>query len=295
MKRQIILLFGFCLLLPGMANAQKKASQQKQNVIQVQDSATYAVGENEAITLCDARDKCILKARVNAIKNKFGERITVHEEELNENYFRQVLAECRADWLKDVGKPVLSASYQDGVLTFTAKVKGLIRESSATKIDIKYNLLTNGGRETNVFENEGSLFLKFKSPADGFLYVWLCDDAGKIATRLLPYVGGNQDGYRIRRNKEYIFFNPEENNGEDGTIQNCYMTLSSDLVEVEKNRVVIVFSSKPIPPCELVRDRKSEFEYARLETFTDWLYRCRIGDMNVFEESITIQKKNKEQ
>ena len=292
MKRQIVLLLGFCLLLPGMANAQKKASQQKQNVIQVEGSATYAVGENEAITLCDARDKCILKAKVDAIKNKFGERITVHEEELNENYFRQVQSECKAEWLKDVGKPVLSASYQDGVLTFTAEVKGMIREIQTTPIDIKYTILTNGRRETDVFNVGERLMLRFSSPADGYVAVYLLDDISDDASRILPY-NASEDGYSIRRNKEYIFFDKDE----DKAATEYKMNLANSDNEVEKNRLVIIFSKKPIPPCEAVVDMKNIIDHTNIATFNSWLFRCQNNDagMEVRRDMITIQKNNKEQ
>lgn len=288
MKRQIILLFSFYLLLPGMANAQKNSSPQKQNAIQVQGSATYSVGENEAITLSDAREKCILRAKVDAIKNKFGERITIHEEELNENYFRQVLAESRADWLMDVGKPVLSASYQDGVLTLRAEVKGMIREIRTTPIDIKYSILTNGRRETDVFNVGERLMLRFSSPADGYVAVYLLDDISDDASRILPY-NASEDGYSIRRNKEYIFFDKDE----DKKATEYNMNVANNNNEVEKNRLVIIYSKKPIPPCEAVVDMKNVIDHTSIATFNSWLLRCQNSDagMEVRRDMITIQNK----
>ena len=288
MKRQIALLLSLCLLLPGMAEAQETTSPQKQNVIQVQGSATYTVGENEAITLCDAREKCVLRAKVNAIKKMFGERITVQEEELDENYFRQVLAESGAEWLKDVGEPVLGASYQGRVLTLSAEVKGMIREYKTAPTGIKYTILTNGRHETDVFNPGERLILRFSSPADGYVAVYLLDDISDDASRILPY-NASEDGYSIRAGKEYIFFDKEE----DKAATEYSMNLANKDNEVEKNSLVIIYSKKPIPPCEAVANTENIIDHTCIATFNSWLFNCQSNDagMEVLRDIITIQKR----
>lgn len=285
MKRQIVLLFSLCLLLSAASWAQNRTQAQGQKEIFVEGKGTYAVGENEAITLNHAKENAILRAKVNAIKNEFGERISIHEEELNDNYFRRVQAESRADWLHDVGKPTISVTYEGGVLTFHAEVKGIIREISAPKIDVKYKMLAGGGRETNTIVSGEQIFLKFKSPVDGNVAVYLIDDINKIATRMLPYHRSEQ-GFSVKAGKEYIFFDQEED------ANAVLYKLSTDL-EVETNRIAIIFSKNRIPPCDFVEDNNSSLDYTSLEAFNTWLYKCQNKDagMVVCWETETIQKR----
>lgn len=283
-----VLLLCLCLLQSGMTWAQKKP-QPKPNEIPVQGYATYSVGEDEAIYLSEVRDKCILRAKVNAIKAKFGERISVKEEALNDHYFQQVLAESRADWLRDVGKPKVSASYEDGLLTFTAEVKGVIREIKVSKIDVQYKVLTNDGRETTVLNDGERLLLNFKSPIDGYVAVYLLDDINDSATRLLPY-DGNEEGYSVKRNKDYVFF--DKSVDRDAT----EYSLRTDL-EIERDRLAIIFSKNPVPPCQSVRNNKSSLDNVSLGAFEAWLSKSRNMDagMVVLYETITILNNKKQQ
>ena len=288
MKTRAILLFSLCLLLTNASSwAQNMAQRTKQNEIQVQGRATYSVGENEAITLSDAKERCLLRARINAIKEHFGDRIAVIEEEVNDSYFRQVLAESKADWLRDLGKPFISVSYQNDILTFSAAVKGVIREIASSPINIKHKMLTSGDRETNVFDDGDRFFLSLQSPVDGYAAVYLLDDVNKVATRMLPY-DANEYGYDIKRGREYLFFdrNVDRAAGE--------FVLRTDL-ETEKNRLVIIFSKKPIPPCEAILDRRSSVDNSKLEAFNNWLYRCQSMDtgMVVIRDVITIKNNKK--
>ncbi len=275
-------MLGLCLLMSAPASAQKKAAKPAQKEILTEGKATYTVGENEAITLGEARETCINLARANAINNVFGDRIMVGEEVLNDNYFQRLLVDNRADWLRDVTKPRVTATYVDGVLTFTAVVKGMIRETPSASIDVRYKVFTTGGHETTSFNDSDRFYLNFSSPADGYIIVYLIDYDDDEAALLLPE-DGSADGYSVKRNKEYSFF--------DGVDKG--LRLRTDR-QVAHNQLVIAFSKNPIPPCAAIRDSKGSIEKTTVETFNNWLYNCQLRDtdMKVVRETITIQNKN---
>lgn len=125
-------------------------------------------------------------------------------------------------------------------------------------------------------------------------------DEGDNAIRLLPYTNSHEISYKIKADKEYLFFSRKKlNENDDANIVDEYLLYAGK--PVEYNRVYIIFS-----PNEFVhpKDGKSgtvsaggvKLNLPRSLSFNDmqeWLLKNRSRDkqMQVIRKEIVIRKK----
>lgn len=112
MKKTFIFLLVLGLLLPKASWAQKEEK--------VHSSYTFALGWNDNITLNEARHRCIELAKAEAIKEKFGELITIDviSDDIDTGgtdsksfFWENTIAKAKGIWLIDEKEPEISVSY----------------------------------------------------------------------------------------------------------------------------------------------------------------------------------------
>lgn len=156
--------------------------------------------------------------------------------------------------------------------------------------------------KTTNFKNNDPFYLYFKSPANGFLTVFI--DDGLKCQRLLPYQVMNEkykDGVPINSDQEYFLFSREKNYsyfGDENKADECNMV--ADKIQ-DQNRIFVIFSTTPIPKPELKEgmgsNELSDFEKQggwrvpkalASEEFQKWLINNRLHNRNISVKTIDI-------
>lgn len=256
-----------------------------QKIIDVHGTYIYEVGDNDNITLREAKLKCVELAKADAIKAEFGELITsdvidtnaeTNGETTTSYFWENTVAMAKGDWLGDTKDPQIDIEYKENKLIFKAEVWGKAREIIQSKADLKWKILKeNDGKkeETNRFRNGERVFLSFRSPADGYVAVYLIQ-ADDETSCLLPYRSDPTGRFQIKRGKEYIFFDQEIDPNAS------YYKLSTQHA-MEDNQLVIIYSPNPFTKCNDVSGDPKHPNSLNTHDFQKWLLRCQRSDSDM--------------
>ena len=114
MRNTKIVALWLMLCLPMLAEAQK--------VVDVHGKGTYVVGENDNITLTEAKLRCLEWAKTDAIEKAFGKSITSNIIDTNVSssgaegtvessfFWMNTEAMSRGDWLGDTRDPEITVA-----------------------------------------------------------------------------------------------------------------------------------------------------------------------------------------
>ena len=292
MMSYIRLFLSLCIMMPFVAVAQR--------TVTVNGTYTYIVGDNDDISLREAKVKCIELAKAEAIKAEFGEMITsdVIDTNLETNgeatssfFWENTVAMAKGDWLGDTKSPELDIEYKDGKLVFKAKVWGKVREIVQAKTDLKWNIMKEilGQKsETTSFVSGERIFVRFRSPSDGYVAVYLIVGDDETSC-LLPYRKDPSGMFKVRNGKEYIFFDKDEDP------RASFYKLST-LHEKEANQLVVIYSPNPFAKCTDITGDARHPNSLSTHDFQKWLLKCQRADrdMVVAKKWVTIRKNNSE-
>lgn len=292
MMSYIRLFLSMCIMMPFVAVAQR--------TVTVNGTYTYIVGDNDDISLREAKVKCIELAKAEAIKAEFGEMITsdVIDTNLETNgeatssfFWENTVAMAKGDWLGDTKSPELDIEYKDGKLVFKAEVWGKVREIVQAKTDLKWNIMKEilGQKsETTSFVSGERIFVRFRSPSDGYVAVYLIVGDDETSC-LLPYRKDPSGMFKVRNGKEYIFFDKDEDP------RASFYKLST-LHEKEANQLVVIYSPNPFAKCTDITGDARHPNSLSTHDFQKWLLKCQRADrdMVVAKKWVTIRKNNSE-
>lgn len=265
-----------------------------QNIISVNGEYTYYAPS--IMTLEEAKEEAARQTRIQVLAAKFGTMINSTSTLILENkdrgdkvYSRSdvstySLHEVKGEWLEDTKAPVQKISYDDSMPNTTiihTKVWGRAREIVA-KAEVEVSLLKDTLKQavTDVFKNEQSFYLYFKSPVSGHIAVYLLDPDEDMAYCLLPAEGDDKGSFPVNADKEYILFKEDPS----------YMFTTER--SVVYNHISIIFS-----PNEFFKpnDERQEDEYYQLpralqiKEFEKWLVRCKVRDNQLVDSRITVK------
>lgn len=276
-RKTINLLLLLCANLPMSVSAQK--------TVDVHAEYSYEVGENDNITLREARRKCLELAKAEAIKAEFGELITsdvidtnveTNGEATSSFFWENTVAMAKGDWLGDTQPPQFDVQYIDNKLIFKVEVWGKAREIVQSKAELKWKILkdTDGEKEeTNRFRNGEKVYLSFRSPADGYLAVYLIMGDDDTAC-LLPYKNEPSGRFQIKRGKEYMFFDREVD-------PSASQYKLSTKYAMEDNQLVVIYSPNPFTKCNDVTGDAKHPNSLSTHDFQKWLLRCQRADSDM--------------
>lgn len=287
-KTLLLLLFIACL--PTFGLAQKTSA--------LHGTYTYEVGDNDNITLREAKRKCIELAKAAAIKAEFGELITsdvidsnveTNGEATSSFFWENTVAMAKGDWLGDTRDPEIHIEYIDGKLVFTAEVWGTAREIMQARTDLEWKVMKDGsdGKEEAQQLNSGERFyVSFRSPADGYVAVYLIENDDNTSC-LLPYRKNTTGRHQIKSGRDYVFFDKET----DPNATPYNLTTQN---ESEDNQLVIIYSPNPFTKCNDVSKNSKRPNALTTHDFQKWLLKCQRADrdMIVNKRWIRINKKS---
>ena len=263
---------------------------------------TYIAPEYQSLS--EAKQTAINKAKIQALADEFGTIVsqtnttTIHsnngKSENNFNTYSET--EVRGIWIKDTQEPEISISYTNNNIMFKVTVCGKAKEIKSNPIELNITTLNSGyhnneenpyieGRETTEFSNGDFFSVRFQSPVNGYIAIFLRDDNNGIVFTQLPYI--NSDGYAIevKSNKAYEFLN---NN--DPQYPYKTSTILTANKEIETNTLIVVFSRKKFH-ISLSNQGEwfPEIEYNRFKKWINGL--CAFDNTTQVKEiSLTIKK-----
>lgn len=255
----------------------------------------------------EGREIALNRARIQAIEREFGTVVSqnnlteiVTENGRSDMSFTSIgSSEVKGEWIETLGNPEYEVSYTDDLLTIRCRVRGRIREIVSPPVDFKAEVLCNGitpkFARTDFCDGD-DLYVSFVSPVDGYLAIYLRDEA-RNAFRLLPYPGQPGGSNAVQADRKYLFFSEDVASSDDGgQYVTCYH-LTADK-PVETNFLYIIFSpvkfSIPVDyEYQGVNDPQQRPRMLGFAEYEKWLAGCRRHDreMRVMEIPVSIRQK----
>ena len=286
----------FILLLLLLASLPAAA----QKIQKVCGEYTYYVPEN--VSRSAAMRTALERAKIQALADAFGTTIsrtntttmTNRDGRSAVDFMTIGASEVRGEWIETIGEPVYSEPfYEHGMLVLNVKVKGRAREIKGAGVAYEARLLCNGITprfESDSFRSGDDLYLYFKSPADGFLTVYLYDHTSGRVYCLLPYKASSASAYSIEHDRSYVFFSAKTATDNERAIVDEYtMTCSRP---TEHNTIYIVFSPNMFAKANTKVSEELVPRELSSDDFQKWLAKCRMHDvdMKVEKKMITLSK-----
>lgn len=261
----------------------------------VEGEYTFYAPEN--MSPAEARRVALERAMTTAIANEFGTLVSQYsstvlknDESFSvDNFFSIGGSEVKGEWVRTIGEPEYTISYESDMLVVKVKVKGEAREIETASINFDVRTLRNGTTlrfESYEFKNNDDMFLYFKSPEAGYVAVFLLDEATTDVSMLLPYASSSVSSYPVRRGKAYVFFSENTCEKEDvGEVENYVLICNAD---VEYNSIYVVFSPDKFTS-PLSEKRHLDVPVITYEEFNKWLTRNRKHNKRMNVQTITVK------
>ena len=280
MKKTALIAILSCMLLTLCAQTRKI-------------SGTYIYYADPSMSVKEAKAAAIENARVQALAKEFGTLIvqsTLSQEQQKQgrenSYFMQLnTSEVKGEWIEDTKEPeaVITATLPDDVMVIEATVHGKARPISNEAAEFETMVLRNGTEQrfaaTN-FKNGDDLYLYFKSPANGYVAVYLIDES-QTAYCLLPYANDPNGQQPVEHGKEYVFFSPEYvYDVPRNIIDQVYMTCDDE--NVEHNQLYVIYSpnifTKAVDDDKQTNDGRLLPRQLSVKDFSRWLGKLSSHD-----------------
>lgn len=261
-----------------------------QRVVNICGEYKYIVPEN--VSLAEAKAIAIERARLTAIANEFGTTVsqtnlaTTHiENGTTRNDFLSLgETEVKGDWLGDTKESEIRPVYENNQLVIYASVCGKVRELKTAEVELRMQIMSNG-IETERFKNNDKVAIRFKSPVNGYVAIFVRDDNAGIVSCMLPYANENGKARVVKNSKEYIYLSTD-----DPIYPYQEETILVTNKKVEFNTFVLVFAETEF--AMPLSDMGEFVPELSVESFQRWLRRNRMSDktMQTIEKTIQINK-----
>lgn len=280
------------VLTLGLMTVAFDASSQR--TAKVSGKYTYIVTDNDNVTLKEAKIKAIDMARAEAIKNEFGTLVVsdfinsdkVVDDELSSFFLMDTSSSLKGEWLGDEKDPEVNLECVNGDIWFTAEVWGSAREIVRAKTDLTWEVQKKVNEtkvEADEFNSGERFFVKFKSPADGYIAAYLITGDDDTAC-LLPYRKDTTGRFKVKGRTEYELFDKAA----DPTAS--YYKLSTNQLQ-EYNQLVLIYSPNPFTKCTDVSNDPRRPNTLSQKDFAKWLLKNQRADndMVVYRKWLSIK------
>ncbi len=219
---------------------------------------TYSAILPKNKTIEEFESYCITQARLSALGNHFGYRVSEvtinnvkeNNQQLDENF--QVLTQTNVlgEWISDNSAPKITWQCNNNQLEVTVSINGnAIAYPSGGRL--QWNISTF--REIacthpiSTFSNEDNLFLKLKCSNPGYINVFYWDHAQQEVVRLLPSAQYNDlNGIKIKGDQYYTLFKNPSDFKEHPTMLDLQVSISKPEDKIQNDEVIILYSEKEI-------------------------------------------------
>lgn len=260
-------------------------------------SGSYTLHAPSSMTVEEAKRVALDRAKINAVENAFGSKVTQNNSTLisninghSDSYFHSMGgSEIKGEWIETFGNPQFNINYKENQLIVECSVKGKVREIIQPEIEFETKVLKNGTTEkfiSNDFHDGDDLYLLFKSSVDGHIAIFL--NQNQQVYRLLPYKRDNNPAFWVTKNTDYTFFDKSGNKESNIDEYELYADNEVDLAEL-----IILFTPSLPGLLPLAKDRNDEPLSMDFSTFNDWIVKKRNKDVysRLIVLPITIKRK----
>ena len=245
----------------------------------------------------DCKRMALEGARLEALK-QFGTQLQQNtlttesdrDGEASTHFLNLTSTEVRGEWLGDLEAPRYDAPRfdSDGNIIVTCHVKGRARaiENQAAKFaaSVLKGCSLPECADTH-FADGQDMRLLFRAPTDGYVAVFLSEENGNVC-RLLPYAASTDDLHKVRKNREYVFFDPTMADRSDPTPVD-ELVMHTDRAQ-EFNTLVVIFSPNPfaMPPTRFTDDLTPRS--LTNEEFQRWFIASKIHDPKMGQQTFNL-------
>lgn len=291
--------FTFLLTLPTFLTfAQKVQKTSGQAQIRMENNMTFEQAQNHAEEL----------AIIDAIEKVFGTYVEQQfEMDIDDGKTTYNIiggTKIKGEWIETIDKEFKNYNQSEKdqfgereVLYISCSITGKAREivPKATIVSIPLNSPNKINRTYDFIDGE-DFYLFFQSPVKGYLSVFI--DDGNMVCRILPYTNmrlSEQNGVRIKSDKEYIFFSKEISEYKPHEVESIEVFTNKS---IEYNYIYIVFSEnpfiKPILNSPESQNNDSQLKSITLVKFQKWLEKNRGSSLSFQDSKIKIRIRAKE-
>ena len=239
-------------------------------------------------SLNDCKRYALEQARIAALAKEFGTNVSqdIYQRDIvsgntESTYFNMLNStEVNGEWIADEGEPKYEIGYgNDNLPVVTCRIKGKARKISNVAVEFDAKVLRNGNEERFAdtrFREGDEMKVLFRAPVDGYVLIYLVDDSN-TAYSLLPYSNSTDGVIRVKRDRDYVFFDAKKADKAFGEPDELLMTLS-DGNAVEHNHCYVIFSPQPFTKA---LDRAGKDLQPRMLAHADFqkgLVNCRKRD-----------------
>jgi hypothetical protein len=236
-------------LLPNNCFAQKTKTEVGKCQIKIE----------ETISEADVKRKCIELARIDAIRNAFGDVIVqgnstyIQNKNTGEKTETQNVFNFYSDtyvngeWIEDIAEPKINKTVQNNETWLSVEIKCKVRELQPTVVKFwsKSASCPDVKCQTEQFNDGQDFCLLFKTPVNGYLAVYLDVPMDGKTYRILPYKQYATEGsILVKADNDYIFFSKKHSQLENASyIDEMTLTLTQKGIS-ESNKLFVLFSPK---------------------------------------------------
>lgn len=267
------------------------------NLREANVKGTYTYYGDGSHTPAECKRLALEGARLQAIAQEFGTVVSqdVVQHDLvdasgESTYFSALHStEVKGEWIADEGDPEYKVSLDaDGNIVVECTVKGRARELSNESVDFEALVLRNGsGRQfmDTRFRKGDDLRMMVKSPVDGYVAVFLVDDARNVF-QILPYMSDTRGEVGVRHGREYVFFDKNSADPSHGIVDE--LSLTTDMPK-EHNKLFVVLSPNRFSlPVISYRDETTP-PMLSFDSFNRWLSKTRRADTRMGVKVMNIE------
>ncbi|MBQ0088084.1 MAG: hypothetical protein KBT27_01980 [Prevotellaceae bacterium] len=250
-----------------------------------------------------AKMTALQRAKVKALEDNFGLDVSSVSNMIQRNMrigdsisssndlFALRETSVRGEWIETTEEKVISQNYTNGLWQVQVYVKGRARSYAKEKAQIKFSFNNKYQKANHIdqFFDGDNIYLRFSSPVNGMLCVYLVDEKKDVFC-LLPYSTEQLGCQEIVANKNYLFFSQIADKQADE------YTMRTNMAH-EQNIIYLVFSPNKFTKANDSDENIKWWEEQRprqlsYSDFINWLSRNQLMDeeMIVKTEVITIFK-----
>lgn len=249
-------------------------------------------------TLEQAKREALTQAQLQAVADVFGTVVSesvssymaVENGHTDSRLYSLGSADVRGEWIETTAEPQYFVEVESNEYIIQVEVKGKAREISNASADFVAKTLRNGTElkfEDTAFRNGDEMYLYFRTPARGYLTVYMLDHATDVCYLLLPYRDSDGTAVRVERDKDYIFFSPDTAPENKRREVDEYV-LTTELSR-EMNDLFVVFSPKEFVKAGISDSGSNVIpQNLSIKNFHKWLANIRKRDSAVACISIPV-------
>lgn len=266
------------------------------------------------VTPDQAREIALERARQQVIADEFGTFVSQSNTmkidningKTNTEFRSEGGSELKGEWVRDIEQPKFTLGGDGTNMYLKVIIHGEIREIAGCKVDYDARFVREGNMSeeiTNQFMSGDTLYMSFKSPASGYLAIYLLDE-DRNAFCLLPYQNQKEGIFPIKANKKYILFDAFNRWTRSKSFKDAIHGVPQDLIESyslttdkqkESNKLVVIFSPNKFYKGNdnLTQDYVPR-AMSKIE-FQNWLssIKKKDGDLAIDEKDIFITSEEK--